>query len=644
MAKATNAAKEMNPTPDEGGHAVLWPLGMLLLVIAVVFSGALVLTKLGLISSGLPGCGAESDCSKLADGVWGSIPGINWPVSFVGFSYFLGMLIAWATTARGGVSNALRWIARLGALISFGFIVVMISLDSFCLYCFIAHIANFAFWITLEMMPRPTGDHSFNAFMTVAFSFLAISALIALGQIQKRDMDVATGEQLQDELAATIAKQSQPKQEPPTPKPSPTPAPKPAPTVSTATESPAPAPAFTGRYLQGDPNAPVKLVIISDYQCPDCYKYEKQVMSILQSRDDVSLSVKHFPFNSDCNPYISTRKHGNACWAARAVETAGILGGNEAFWKMHEWLFDQKGNFTNQEITEFARSIGLDTIEFTRMISSPEVNALVREDVDEAYGYGVLFTPMIFVNGVEVKWYHIPQNLSSTINKVANAIATGQAPAETLLPPTANEKLILDWKDGRMRNISKPAHALSRGTEDADIDVVVWGEYTSENYMQRVHKSLMPLLEEIPNHSFSYRVFPMSADCNSKVNEKVTGFPYACMTARAIKAAMQVGTPEQAWAFHEWLIEYGPQIDEPTLMVGVAQAGMDAVRFQEALNSPAIANMVQDDVREGIQAAFRGPPAIFVNGRYIPRWSEDAGDRVLERVLEEAVREQDVKN
>jgi len=162
--------------------------------------------------------------------------------------------------------------------------------------------------------------------------------------------------------------------------------------------------------------------------------------------------------------------------------------------------------------------------------------------------------------------------------------------------------------------------------------------------MQRVHENLMPLLKNYPNHSFSYRVFPMSSDCNSKVNEKVTGFPYACMTARAIKAATQVGTPQQAWAFHEWLIEYGPQIDEPTLMVGVAQTGMDTVRFQEALNSPAIANMVQDDVRDGIQASFRGPPAIFVNGRYVPRWSEDAGDRVLERVLEEAAREQEEKN
>ena len=645
MANAKNVAKETSPATDQGPNAALWPLGMLLLAIAVVFSGALVLTKLGLISSGLPGCGAESDCNKLAESAWGSIPGINWPVSYVGFSYFLGMFIAWATTARGGVSNALRWIARLGALISFGFIVVMISMDSFCLYCFIAHLANFAFWITLEMTPRPVGDVSFNAFMTLAFSFLAISAVIALGQIQKRDMDVATGAQLQDELAETIARQSTP-----APAPTPSPAPTPESTGAATPEPPAPAPtpaaapAFTGRYLYGDPDAPVKLVIISDYQCPDCYKYEKQVMALLESRDDVSLSVKHFPFNSDCNPHIGTRKHGNACWAARAVETAGILGGNEAFWKVHTWLFDQKGNFTNQEITDYVRSIGLDTIEFTRMMTGPEVDALVRADVDEAFGYGVLFTPMIFINGVEVKWYHIPQNLSSTINKVAQAIASGQASAEPVLPVTAHEKLVLDWKDGRMRNIVNSPHDVFRGEEDADIEVVVWGEYTSENFMQRAHDTLMPLLENYPNASFSYRVFPMSPDCNSKVNEKITGFPYACMTARAIKASTMAGTPQQVWDFHEWLINNGPRLDESTLVAGAALAGLDAARFQEVLNSPEVANMVQDDVREGIQMSFRGPPAIFVNGRYVPRWSPESGEDVLGRVLQEAAREQASKN
>lgn len=630
-----------DPTPDETLNPILWPLGMILLVVAIVASGALVLKQLGIVTTGLPGCGVESDCGKLADSVWGSIPGVNWPVSYVGFSYFLGMLIAWATTARGGIPDSLRWVARIGALASFGFIIVMISMQSFCMYCFVAHLANFGFWIVLEMMPRPKSDPSFNAFMTMAFSFLSVSAIIAIGQIQKRDSDFERGAQMQEELANAIASQTQGTPAPkPTPQPQggadPEPNPEPVQTTSTT--------AFTGRYLLGDPDAPVKIVMISDYQCPDCYKYEKEVMEVFSQRDDVSLSVKHFPFNSDCNPKMKTRKHGNACWAARAVETVGILGGNDAFWKMHEWMFDRRGTFTNQEITDYVRTLGIDPIEFTRMINGEEVNDLVLADVDEAIGYGVLFTPMIFINGVEVKWYHIPQKLSSTIARVGDAIASGQASAEMQRPPTADEKLILDWKDNQVRNIGDSPHDLFRGAEDADIEVVVWGEYTSQNFMSKMWNELMPKLERYPNHSISYRVFPMSPDCNRKVNATITNFPHACLTARAIKAAVMTGTPDQAWAMHEWLIEYGPEVDEITLMTGAATSGLDVVKFQEALNSPEVEQAVLQDVSKGIQMRFRGPPAIFVNGRYVPRWSPEAGDNILGRVLAEAAREKSQGN
>ena len=213
MANAKHAKSKVSapdPTPDKTVNPVLWPLGMILLVVAIMASGALVLKQLGIVTTGLPGCGAESDCGKLADSVWGSIPGVNWPVSYIGFSYFLGMLIAWATTARGGIPDSLRWIARLGALASFGFIVVMISLQSFCMYCFVAHLANFGFWIVLEMTPRPKENPSFNAFMTLAFSFLAVSAVIAIMQIQQRDSEFERGAQLQEELAEAIASQSAP--------------------------------------------------------------------------------------------------------------------------------------------------------------------------------------------------------------------------------------------------------------------------------------------------------------------------------------------------------------------------------------------------------------------------------------------------
>ena len=75
---------------------------------------------------------------------------------------------------------------------------------------------------------------------------------------------------------------------------------------------------LASRWTDGKADAPVRVVMISDYQCPDCRTYELDIQSVLSKRDDVSLSVKHFPMCADCNPNVSRTMHANACWAQHA--------------------------------------------------------------------------------------------------------------------------------------------------------------------------------------------------------------------------------------------------------------------------------------------------------------------------------------
>jgi hypothetical protein len=102
---------------------------------------------------------------------------------------------------------------------------------------------------------------------------------------------------------------------------------------------------FTGRYLYGPEEAPIRIVIFAGYQCQDCYTIEQQLVSLMQTRSDINVSMKHFPFCKDCNPYMSRTMHANGCWAARAAEAAGILWGKDGFWKMHQHLFSKRGSF-----------------------------------------------------------------------------------------------------------------------------------------------------------------------------------------------------------------------------------------------------------------------------------------------------------
>jgi hypothetical protein len=65
---------------------------------AALFAGALALVACVLVALGmvlahfdaveLPGCGTASDCTRAGESRWGKLPGIEWPLSFVGFAYF----------------------------------------------------------------------------------------------------------------------------------------------------------------------------------------------------------------------------------------------------------------------------------------------------------------------------------------------------------------------------------------------------------------------------------------------------------------------------------------------------------------------------------------------------------------------------
>ena len=217
-------------------------------------------------------------------------------------------------------------------------------------------------------------------------------------------------------------------------------------------------------------------MIISDYQCPDCRGIESQVRRIMERRSDVSLSAKHHPFSTKCNDNVSKDLHPNSCWAARAAETAGILHGNEGFWRMHYWLFDRGGSFTEPELNAQLGQWGWDRVEFKRVMLSDRTLQLIKQDIQEAMSLGLYTTPMIFINGVEVRGWTVPNALAKAVDAVA---ATNPPPGDAShdRPPPAREKYIGDWRAQPALNLPRDAREWTTGPSDASIRVVAWGDY-----------------------------------------------------------------------------------------------------------------------------------------------------------------------
>ncbi|MCH8151139.1 MAG: thioredoxin domain-containing protein [Planctomycetes bacterium] len=594
------AAASAQPHPSSG----LVLAAMVPLIIAIGASLMLVLQHLDALS--LPGCGPGSACAELTQGAWGKVPLVNWPVSFVGLAYFLALLGAWIQAGRArGVSIALKYLVWVGAAFSVMFIMVMIFSRHLCWYCLAVHVANFGFLVTVQRSATASAA-SLKPLVWIGVVFLVASGAQEGARRSFKQLAEKKAEREQAESTQRIIES----------------------TTAGRTEG------FTGRHLIGPAEAPIRLVIISDYQCPDCKRIEAQASAILDQRDDISLSAKHFPMCTDCNRNARKTLHPNACWAARAAETAGILRGNDGFWQMHRWLFDRGGAFTDAELHQGLRELGYDPQQlqqFLGIMQSRQPLELITADTDEASALGLHYTPMVFINGVELKGWNAPNAL---IRAVA-ALAATNPPRQTAAhdrPPAAAKKYVADWREQPARSIPADSRAWTIGPQDAKVDVVVWGDY-QEPFTAEADGILRRIAASRPDTRYTFRHFPFNQECNPATQSN--RHPLACRAAQAAEAAGALGGTDGYWKMHDWLMSNQRQFSDATLRGAAADMGLDPEALFAQMETPDVAAAITEDARAGKTLGLRSIPMIFINNKFVPRWRFQE-HRTLQRMIEEA--------
>jgi len=157
-------------------------------------------------------------------------------------------------------------------------------------------------------------------------------------------------------------------------------------------------------HILGNPNAPVKIVEYSDFECPACKLFQTIMMRVM---DDYGKSGKvawvYRQFPIDLLHPLNARKE------AVASECAAELGGNDAFWKFANRFFEI--SLSNDEtdiktvIPRVAREIGLDEEQFASCLESGKYDAHIQEDIDNANATGGRGTPWSIVVGENGKKY-----------------------------------------------------------------------------------------------------------------------------------------------------------------------------------------------------------------------------------------------
>ena len=168
-------------------------------------------------------------------------------------------------------------------------------------------------------------------------------------------------------------------------------------------------------HILGDPNAQVFIVEYSDTECPYCKVFHNTMQNIVErSNGQVAWVYRHYPIAG---------LHPKAFHEAEATECAGEQGGNVAFWKYTNEIYDRtesNNKLPVEELPKIAAEIGLDVISFNTCLASGKFADKINADIDDGGEIGVQGTPSSFIvkNGKVVDTIHGAADFNTVKSKI----------------------------------------------------------------------------------------------------------------------------------------------------------------------------------------------------------------------------------
>ncbi|MFK4760131.1 DsbA family protein [Microbacterium sp. ZW T5_45] len=143
----------------------------------------------------------------------------------------------------------------------------------------------------------------------------------------------------------------------------------------------------------GPEDAPVALVVFSDYQCPFCAKWSQDTLpEMMEYAEAGDLRIEW----RDINMYGEPSER-----AARAAHAAGLQG---QYWEFHDALYAggehrPADQLTDEALQDLAGQLGLDVDRFVADMGSAAVREQVEKTAQEGRDLGVTGTPSFILDG-----------------------------------------------------------------------------------------------------------------------------------------------------------------------------------------------------------------------------------------------------
>jgi protein-disulfide isomerase/uncharacterized membrane protein len=142
------------------------------------------------------------------------------------------------------------------------------------------------------------------------------------------------------------------------------------------------------------PNAPLQMVIFSDFECPACKALsELMPQIILRYGGKINIQYYYYPLDNACNPAIERAMHQHACKAAYVATCQPA----ENFGVVHDEIFHNQeriGDYLNEVIKNK---------KLEKCIADPKTKEKVVNLIKAASTFNVRSTPTFLLNGVKIE-------------------------------------------------------------------------------------------------------------------------------------------------------------------------------------------------------------------------------------------------
>ncbi|MFC1661945.1 DsbA family protein [Gemmatimonadota bacterium] len=352
-------------------------------------------------------------------------------------------------------------------------------------------------------------------------------------------------------------------------------------------------------YDQGSPDAPVKIIEISDFGCGYCRVFNQETFPILLREfiETGQVEWKFVPFVLGMFP--------NGEEAALAGECAGEQG-VEAFLRMRGRLFATQTGWRNSQapnqfFSRLAEEEGLDAARFTGCLQDAARADQVQLNNRLGKALGVRGTPLFILHGIPVSGAIPVENFRQVLQML---LTEGDGPSTDWLPaPPALGGAGPSLAD----RVLSTGMGYSRGSSQAPVKVVEFSDFGC-GYCRVFQEQTLPVLVDryVETGMVQWTYVPFVLGIFPNGAEAAVAGECAGDQGQFEPMRRRLYSDQPGWRSAE---------DPSSFFTQLAQEeGLDADRFAQCLDGETALARVRESTQMGQQAGIRGTPGFFVNG------------------------------